>query len=347
MKFCRFFLFFALLIFVFSCSAPKYDTTSLTGRSALIYNTNRALSLEDCTTALANIEALYNYSSDITGVKPDNEIRMARAAAHACVAGASNFFKMVGDVVANSALLAGAGFWKLGPKMFLTSDTDTLDKRITSSGFSTDALMATVLPGSVMSGSHIINSTTANPGTLIASDREVDANIELIFVSLATMGAIELRYGDADLIDYTQGKLLGSTTANPAGWADATKVTGIGCQYASAIVNLLDAIAETKNYVSASMKTNLELIETTFGAQMELACQAGCQGAAGTLNLLNYAVTGCNLSADECSGGSTRKCLLALRNRDACTGEITNAASCAAAGIIHYVNDDPFVGWAP
>lgn len=338
------FLFLFSLLFVLNCSAPKYDATSLTGRSALIYNTNRALSLEDCSTALANIEPLYNYSNDLTGIKPDNEIRMARAAAHACAAGASNFFEMAGDLIKNVALLSGAGFWNLGPAMFLTSDSDVQDKRITSAGFSMDALMATVKDGSVMSGSHIINSSTANPGTLIAADREIDANIELIFVSLATMGAIELRYGGADLVDFSQGKRLGSTAANPSGWADATKVAGIGCQYAAAVVNLLDAIAETKNHVSSSMKKNLELIETTFGSQMESACQAGCTG--GTLNLLNYAVTGCALSADECSGGTARSCLLALRNRDACTGAVTNAASCAASGIIHYVNDDPFVGWA-
>jgi hypothetical protein len=330
---------FLLLALASGCSAPRFDGCTLEGKAAIIDEVHKALNSEDCATAIAQIEGVY--ASECTS----NEIRYARAAAQACAAGMSNTFRFVGQLAENSGSLGGATFWKVMTQLFYSSDTDTLDTRVQAGWNATDALQSMLQLGAVVASANQVNADTFNVGSTIPADRLADANAYLIFVSMAMIGSIQSRYGGPNPSTFGRGQTLGATVANPDGWTKATSVDETACSYASSVVNMLDGINEVTGLLSGTLKNSLESISGAFSAQIADACNAGCRG--GMHNGVNYAITGCSFADDICEGTDETPCVSALRDRTSCTGQVSNRATCAAAGIARFVSADPFVGWQP
>ncbi len=301
-----------------ACGVPRYDPKSPEGKQAIIDETNSALTAGDCLKAIELIEPLYN--SDQT----DDEVRLVRASAHGCKANV-NFFKFLTDFVSND--LSGTGFWKTLAKLFpSTSVTDGIAE---SGGYAQDALMAILKPGVIVSTPYRVNEDTQNPGTLVPADRTDESNIYMLIVSMATIGTLQNRYSATDTSNYLKTRVLGYKSTATDGWAKAVNVDIDGCTFAASVMNMLDsfqqigASSEKLNKISGTI--------TTLTSLMNTACEAGCQG---------IIPTGCALAAGTCT-----VCPVSLRNRNSCTGAVSDKNSCAAAGISYLINTDLTAGW--
>lgn len=297
------------------------DCGTLEGKSAILDGVKNALSVQDCAAAVALIDPVYN--SGCT----DDEVRFARASAYGCAANI-NFFKLIGDLLVND--LAASGFWITMTMLFPSVTTDT---RVTAGQGSTDSLMAIRKPGAITALADMIGINTFNPGSLIAVDRHQDANAYLMFVSMSLIGSLQNRYSSPNPSTFRKTQVVGYSAVKPQGWAVATNVDLEGCTYASAILNLLDAVNDVSQNVSGNMGTILSQVGSTFTSGINLACDLGCRGAGGYLS-------GCSLPAGSCN-----PCPTALRNRTSCTGADEEKVSCAAAGIAHFINTDATNGW--
>lgn len=292
-----------------SCSAPTATGSSALGRKAILYDVDRYLSAQDCLNAVAAIEDLYESSAS------DNEIRLKAASAYGCHAGI-NFFGMTGDIAEHAADLVGPAFWNTMAEFF--PSTTGSDYKQEGALAAMSALQAALIPGSVVLPANRINPTSNNVGSVFATDRIDDANIYLVYAAMAAIGSIESRFGSPDPTTYDQGTLLPWTAGNSAG------IEGDGCSLASSVVNLLDAIDAVSGVVSGSLATTLANIHTSLEAGINGACDAGCS---------TLAVAGCNLPAGTCS-----ECPRALRDRTKCSAVTTDPVSCAAAGIVNFIN---------
>ncbi|MGK5087413.1 hypothetical protein WDW86_07625 [Bdellovibrionota bacterium FG-2] len=308
-------------IFVFcfvSCSAPPYDGGNPNGRAAIIDSANISLSREECTAGIAMLEGLYGSAN--TG----NDVRMLMASAYGCATGI-NFFEFVATLGSNAGDLAGAGFWKLMTKLFPST---TRDKIMEASLLGTDALLSAVMPGTILMGqSLILNAGGANPGSALATDRIAESNVYLVLMSMATIGSLQSRNGAPDPTTFLKTKSLP--------WGTATTVDSDGCAYASSIVNFVDALGATSGTVEGSISKTIKTLHDAFATVIYMACSTGCLG---TPALWGGVSSGCTAAVD-CAD-----CPLALRNRTSCTGEADNLPSCAAAGIVNFINNAP-VGW--
>ena len=316
-------------------------------KAAIIDATNLALTRGDCTTALINIEPLY--SSNQT----DNQVRMLRASANGCFLGIE-FFGLLASIA--SEPLAAAGFWTTTAKLFYSDDLNLLDKRVTAGGAAADALMSVIAPGTIVPLPQRVDNdgNGLNVGSVIASDRTVDANLYLIMTSMATISALQNRYSETDPTTFVQGQVLGFTAARPAGWALPTNyVTEEGCEFAASVLNFVDAVDEiTANSASGGAAQALAAMNTGLKAQLHDACESGCQAnAVGTMAIPGALLfpTGCAFPAGSCSGSATHPCPDALRDRSRCSPVATDVETCAAAGIATFINDDAgntHFGWA-
>ena len=311
-----------ILVSAGSCGVPRYNCGSVDGRAAIVDAVNKSLTEYNCSGAIELIETCYAASN------VDDEIRMLRASAHACAANI-NFFELLTNLASNNLL--ASGFWMTMAKLF-PSSTD--DSRTEAAQLATDALMAVLEPGVIVSTSNRINWDTVNPGSLNVSDRKTDANAYLIFVSMAAIGSLQNRYSATDTSTYHKTQVLGYQ-ANPAsantGWAEATNVDVYGCTFAGSILNMIDGINNTADQLTGSIAGTLKTMASAFETLMNAACEAGCNGS--------YP-TGCALAAGTCS-----TCPTTLRNRNSCTGLTTDENSCAAAGMAHFINTDATNGW--
>ncbi len=316
---------FCILLFSFlsACSSANYDYSTLSGRAALLDAVHVALSKEDCTTAITLIEPAYHsqYSSD--------EIRKARAAAHGCAANI-NLFSLITDLADNN--LAGSGFWITMAKLFPSMQGDS---RVVAGQYALDALLAVRKPGSLTDASNLVNTGTSNVGSLIASDRTDESNLYLLFVSMALIGSLQNRYSETDPSTYHRTRKLGYTSANPDGWEIATNVNTDGCTYAGSVLHLIDSITQVGESMPGNLGSTFGTLGSALSMALDLACDQGCQGVAG---IGNYP-SGCSMPAGSCN-----PCPTALKNRNACTAAVNDKASCAAAGIAHFINTDP-LGW--
>jgi hypothetical protein len=316
------FVFLALtapLVWPTGCAAPRFDVCSLAGHQAIIDETNLHLTAGDCEAAVSQIEGVY--ASGCT----DNQVRMIRASAHACTAGI-NFFQLVGNLA--TADLTGTGFWRTATQYFPSTTADT---KTESTWYATDALLASLKPGKIVTSANQVNPDTVNVGSVKVSDRTDDANAYLLLVSMATIGTLQNRYSEPDATYYPT-KVLGYDPATPStelGWAKATNVGEEGCSYAAATLNVLDAIDQVGDQFSTSLAASLALFVTTYRSAIDTACEAGCYGTTGS---------GCTMAAGSCNG-----CPLSLRDRSACTGAVNEKNTCAAAGIAAFVNTT----WVP
>ena len=320
MKTARSFFYSALglliLLATSACSVPRYDPATEEGKRGIIDAVNIALTQGDCSKAVELIEPLYN--SKYT----DNEVRLLRASAHACNAGVQ-FFPLVGELISSN--IVGSGFWMTMARLFPSKINDI---KVESGWFATDALMATLKGGTVLIPSTTINSGTDNPGSIKGQDRTNDANLFTFFVSLSTIGALQNRYSATNPSNYHKTQVLGYTAAKPQGWALPANMTEEGCSFASALLNMVDS---TANITNAGLLQNAFSAISNLGVAFDAACEAGCTGAL---------PTGCTFPAGSCAS-----CPISLRKRDSCTPVDTDINSCAAAGIISFINTDPTLGW--
>jgi hypothetical protein len=307
------------------CGAPNPDGSSETGKRQIIDQANKALTDADCATALELLLPVYN------SVDSDNEIRMMTASAYACWANI-NYFKLIGDMVSNVTTLGGSGFWTFSSSLF----PSTIGKDHVAEGalLSQDALLATLKSGIPILPSGAINAGGYNEGSVYTFDRTDDSNLYLIFTSLAGIGSLQNRYGNPDSSFHPQQALP---------WKTAATVTTDGCGYASSVLNFVDAIQAMQNSVPSNLQSSLNVIYTTFSTALNVACDYGCKGTTPGVNpVLNFkngwTASGCAIAAGCGSCPST------LRNRGSCTAQTTDANSCAAAGIVNFINNSA-AGW--
>jgi hypothetical protein len=262
-----------------------------------------ALSVGDCVTALDAILPFYDSESS------DNSVRLATASSYGCAA-TVNLLEILDGLATFSGNLGGSGFWEFLAKQFPSTTTPVDDKIPQAAMNATDALMATLEPGTILVPSATINSTSNNPGSLIVSDRVIDSNSYLTFVSMALMGSLESRYGVPDASFH-------QTVDLP--WTTATDVTVDGCAFAAALLNFNDGIAS----IQASSPANIAAIYGTISSFLGTILDAGC----------NF---GCTVI---CGGAVTcTTCPMTLRDRNSCTSLNTDVNSCATAGLITAIN---------
>ncbi|MFL5815127.1 MAG: hypothetical protein ACJ763_16240 [Bdellovibrionia bacterium] len=302
------------------CGAPSPDGSTELGKRQIIDQANKALTTEDCATALDLLLPVYNSANS------DNEIRMMTASAYACWANI-NYFKVMGDMVVNAGSLS-SGFFNYASKLFPSKIG--ADHVAEGSLLSQDALMATTNSGIPILPSGSINAGSYNVGSIYPFDRTDDSNLYLLFTSLAGIGSLQNRYGNPDANFHPQAKLPWSTPAN---------VSTDGCGYASSVLNFVDAINAAQNILPSGLKSSLGTVATTLATALDQACDFGCTG--GNPGLPGWQVSGCGFA----SGCTTdHKCPKTLRNRNSCKAQTTDVNSCAAAGLVNMVNVSP-LGW--
>lgn len=313
--------------------------------SSVLHRTRHYLDQGDCTNAIISIEGLYNSASS------NNEVRMLRAAAHGCAAGIPDFLSFVLDLVSSD--IVGGALWTTLAEKFAVTDEDEAASRISSAWSSIDALQAVITPGRQVLSTFYVNEGTDNVGSVLASDRLDESNEYLTFVSMASIGNLENFYGAPDS-NYNQGQNLGATGSSPQGWSVATALRSTtdpaGCAYAAAILNMLDGLHETADSLPESVGGSLSDLESQFSDAIAEACMAGCAGSAGgPVTVAGYAMTpnsGCAFTdPTDCQVQGGRPCPRRLRDKMACTGSVTNESSCAAAGLIQFINEHPILGW--
>jgi hypothetical protein len=237
---------------------------------------------------------------------------MVTAAAYGCKAKV-NLMQNLSDLE-NFNLVGTSGLFEFMVKEFpSTSSPD--DKVPQSAEDGIDALQATLNSGTVLVAADTINSTSNNPGSLIYTDRESDANSYLTILSMALIGSLGDRYG-APLPNPSNHK----TQDLP--WTSATAVTSDGCAYASGWLNFFDGMT----YLESAAPTNVASIYAKFLLLKPLvtaACEEGCIECGLTVS--------CPDSTNTCCG-----CPTTLRSRASCTGVATDPNSCAAAGLVKY-----------
>ncbi len=305
------------LVFLSACGKDRLTCSTEEGRRAIVAEVDQSLSQQQCAEALATIEEYYPRSGCGT-----DEIRTARASANACAANV-NFFTLV-DGLANSNLL-GDELWISLTRLFPSSLND---QRVIGGQNALDSLFALRQPGVLTPPEYVINSATEHPGTLLAGQRTADANLYGMLVSMSLIGSLQNRFG-APSATFRKTQKLGATAGNPNGWEVATSVDVNACTYAGSILTLFDSIGQLGTTLGTSLGGSagsaLVTAASTFSSALNFACDDGCDA--------------CGLPAGTCS-----VCPVTLRNRYACTGVATDAATCAAAGIVEFINTSP-VGW--
>lgn len=300
-----------------ACGKANYGCDSEEGRQAIVGDVDRYLSDQNCAEALALVEKYY----PLEGCGTD-EIRLARASANACAANV-NFFQLVSDL--GSENLVGSEMWVTFTKLFPSTLTD---QKVTGGQNALDALFAIKVPGSLTPAQYEINTTTPNPGTLVAANRTQDSNIYAMLVSMSLIGSLQNRYGAPDG-SYHKTKKLGATVGNPNGWEDPTAVDVNACTYAGAVMTFFDSITQVSTLLNSSLGSSLggtlTAAATTYTALFNSACDAGCQS--------------CGMPAGSCN-----PCPTEMRNRNSCTGVATDKPTCAAAGLVDFI-DNNALGW--
>lgn len=272
------------------------------------------LSGQNCSEAIATIEPFYAEKDCAT-----DDIRLARASAMACQAGV-NFFQLVDNL--SSSNISSGNFFRVITQFF---PSVVEDSKTTAAKYALDSLFAIRIPGTLTPAQWLIYPGGLHPGTLIASQRTRDSNVYSLLVSMSLLGTLQNRNGDPGA-DYRPTRNLGATGANPAGWGIATAVSEDACAYAGGLLTFVDSIVETAGSLDETfgggLADELGTISGVFSGAFDVACDQGCKGTVGT---------GCSMAA-----GCT--CPTEIRNRYSCRALTTDATSCAAAGLIQYVN---------
>lgn len=321
-----------LLALVSSCSGPPRDGSTALSKKLIFDEVDKALTIGDCNTAVDKIQPLYNSANT------DNSVRLKAASAYGCDA-RINFFKLVGDIAARSTdIMANnsSGFWQVMTEFFPSEAGK--DYVVEGAYFGTDALQAALAPGAVILPMYQVNPTSYNPGSVFTTDRVSDANIYLVFMSMAAIGGVQNRYGVPNPATFKKTIDLTWTKADAAG------IENDGCAYAASILNFVDSVEALSGVVGGDTSATLTTIAGTFKTGLNAACRTGCYDAAALppagapLHGENWVATGCT-AAVKCE-----ECPKELRDRTRCTRDKTNPISCAAAGLVNYINETDY-GW--
>ena len=334
----------AIFLYAFAmtaCGVPAPDPSTAQGKAQILFDVNSDLNVSDCPDALNEITPLYNSTNT------DNTVRMAMASVYACFAG-FNFFDFISKASSAGASLAtpGALFDLLAQEFPSNSPAD---KVVESAGDGIDALMASLNPGEVLIANDLINTTTTNEGSLLYTDRTTDSNSYLFFVSLAAMGGEENRQGAT-----AAGKPTGNPPLQWTAYNDPEMSTD-GIAYASALVNFADAVASIPDSSASTSPppsptnvlafiayilnkaTSLANGGASFAQTIDQACVAGCTNSQPGPGFLN---ANAKWVLNTCGGVNTgcSACPLLLRYRFNSSGTTGDGTSCAAAGVINFVN---------
>lgn len=306
------------VIALFSCNSDL-DPTSELGRKAIMDEVRVALSRGDCAQALVTLEPLADSENT------DNEVRMLMASVYGCHA-SINFFDKVFQLGERAAMLAGPTLWNVATELFPSQLIS--DRVVEAAALGQQMLFSVITPGTVTLPQYLINTDGFNPGSLLRGDRELRANFYLMLMSMAAMGGSQYRYGAPETTFFNK------TVALP--WTTAAAVDTDGCLYASGVINFFDSLPYAAQAVSASLASSLNSTITIFQAALDQACDVGCQ------NLVppwGGSQSGCTTTT-ACAA-----CPILLRNPTACLGLASDQVSCAAAGIVNFINNSP-LGWA-
>jgi hypothetical protein len=322
----------AVLLSAGGCSSSSTETLD---KNAIIDRVDAALTEGDCATAVDEITPLYN------SAQSDNEVRLKAASAYGCHA-TINFFKVTGELIAKGpAALAGAPMWRTMSELF--PSVAGYDYVVEGGLYATDALQSALVPGAIILPAYQVNAGGYNVGSVFSTDRVTDANLYLVYASMASVGGILNRYGSPDPATFIK--------TIPLTWTTPGQLTASsdGCALASSVLNLLDSMDFAAQLIDGALSASFSSATSTLMGVFDHACSLGCQGGAwdDTTDPLLKAVdpvTGnAGWTATGCASISCSECPRELRNRASCTG-LPDTATCAAAGIINYLNSG-VLGW--
>jgi hypothetical protein len=289
------------LVIVWGCAGPSYDqgvANSLEIQS-VIEQVNEALAVGDCVTAYQAIFPLYN------SINSNNAIREAILATYGCYARV-NPISLIAEMISDSSQLGNAGLFGFLVKQF-PSQSYPDDKIPQSAEDGIDVAMSMIQPGTVLIPQYTLNAGSNNPQSLLYTDRTSDANAYLLFLSMALLGSLAYRNGSPN---------ASFQKTVPLPWSNASAMAGDGCAYAGALLHLADSLSFLVHNDASSVGSVYQSIQSFLEGGLDLACQAGC--------------TLCGVSCTRCP--------VTLRDRTSCQGFSQDVNSCAAAGIVTFVN---------
>lgn len=314
---------FAILVStqISGCAKGQMSCEDENGRMAIVAEVSNFLNESRCSEAVQTIDQFYDEKG--CGTDP---IRYARASAYACSANV-DFFTILDNLAQNTSSLVGNLFWRYLTQEFPATANDG---KVAAGGYATDALMALKKVGVATPAGFTINSSTQHPGSLLVNDRQDDANIYLMLTSMAMIGELQNQYG-APNGSYAPTQKIGATAGNVNGWSNVAFGSVDSCTYAGAILNMVDTMGAVANQLG-SISSTVSALAVLLQSQMNAACEAGCTNT-------TTDATGCTIAAGQCN-----PCPISLRYRNSCTFTTTDKASCAAAGIADWINNNP-IGW--
>jgi hypothetical protein len=219
-----------------------------------------ALNSLNCTGAYGAIYPLYNSTNS------NNNVRLAMAATYGCYA-TVDLLQIISDLEASGGDLGGSAFWQFLVTEFPSVASPTDDKIPQSAEYGTDAAQAIIVPGVIVNSTDLIHTTSNNPGSLLYTDRENDANTYLTFISIALMGSLLNRYGAPTSNHHKSVNLP---------WTTAAATPGDGCAFASGLLNFYDGLTLLESSSTGSAKTAYSSIQSYLMGALATACSQGC-----------------------------------------------------------------------
>jgi hypothetical protein len=319
-------LFAALALALVACGAPSPDASSADGLQQILDAVDVDLTHQDCTDALSLILPVYNSSNT------SNDVRMRTASAYGCAAGI-NFFGLTQELTVKPQDLLPPNFWALMVQLF-PSETGQ-DSKMEAAFYGTDSLQSVLNSGVILLPTDEVNAGGYNVGSVFATDRTLDSNLYLLYMAMAGMGTVESRYG-------TNNGGATTTRANLLPWTTAAAVNADGCGLAASVLNFLDAFEQSGSSLPSEISSVLTTVVSDTLTGLDEACAAGCSNTVPSDPINNP--NGTWVSAGCAATTPCSSCPNTLRNRSSCTGVSSDVNSCAAAGLINFINSSA-LGW--
>lgn len=314
------FILAAVVLFLGTGCQLDFDLNSKSGREGLLEQVSRLITKGDCAGAVALIKPLYDSANT------DNRVRLMMASAYGCFAKV-NVFKVASEMALNSSEIAGTGFWNLITRLYYPSNLG--DSQLEGAVLGVDAVLSVLRTGILVNPAYAVDSGSVNPKSLLPSDREGDANLYMAFIAMAGVGGTQARFGNPDPTTGAKG--------NDLPWETAATMTQDGCNYASSMIQMVEGMDAVIPLLDGAIQDSLTSVVDAFKDQIYDACNIGCQNIDPPGG---WVPSGCTV-VTPCE-----TCPIALRNRLTCTPQTTNQSSCAAAGVINFINHSP-LGWQP
>jgi len=338
---CRLLLVAGLL----AACAPDESVDTAAGRDSIKTRAVAALNDADCDEALTVLEPLIESSES------DNEARELYASAHACKAGMTNMVETALLISGNAGGLTTA-LWQTLTEIYYDTDSEELARKYTSAFSAQDYFLSVIRTGVTVAVENQLDIDEWNPGSLQISDRSASSRLAQLFLSMQTLGQIQVVKGDPDPETFERRRRLGATSSTGIGWDDPLQIDETACGWAGAAVTMVEGIDEASDITPDSVAPTLAFIADTYGDLLDDACNASCQGLDATLSIgVDFSGNGCAFADGECRGPDARHpCLMALRNRNFCAEDNPDTTDddrvrCAAAGIARFVNRSALLGW--